>query len=340
MFVSKMLSRSWKCRGVGMRALKRYMASDRGEVFPVVDVGQAVAGQIGEDAVEDLDEAFINHGFAYIKNHGVDERLLLGIRDCGRDFFAQPDHIKATVAIGMPGGDDNNLGRGYQRLGLNVTKGMRDAHEALDFYRELPENHQCLRDLVSTDHAPLVMGRNPRLGEHFDATVALYAESMERLGHTMVKLMDSALARADVMEGSELSHLMDDSFWGFRVIGYPHLESSGVDEEGISCGEHTDYGLLTFVNQDNVAGALQVRSVDGEWLDANDIEGCLVVNIGDMAARASKGRWVSTPHRVMNRGATFRVSAPFFFEPRYTAKVDGLMYGDHLLGKVTSNFKY
>ena len=339
-------------------------------------------------------QAFTEHGFAYIKNHGVCPELLRRVRECGREFFARDTTAKEAAAIGMPGGDGaGQLGRGYQRRGLNVTKGMRDDHEALDFYRELRADHPAAQQLLGTPHAALALGRNPRLGEPFDSTVREYgaaflplaaswvagrpppgaASSMGQLGEAMARVMAAALSAAGSPAGDELPALVNDSFWGFRVIGYPQLDGVAADGSmGISCGEQsagrrcgraparaaayappmarsTDYGFLTFVNQDCVPGALQVQSVQGEWLDADDIEGCLVVNIGDMAARISAGRWKSTPHRVINHGNTFRVSAPFFFEarcagvlaggcvgrgspcrgpqPGYTAHINGLMYG-------------
>lgn len=70
--------------------------------------------------------------------------------------------------------------------------------------------------------------------------------------------------------------------------GYPELPQdprateAGTLDVGISCGEHCDYGCLTIVNQDNVPGALQVKRADGSWIDADVVDGCFVVNIGDM----------------------------------------------------------
>ena len=32
-----------------------------------------------------------------------------------------------------------------------------------------------------------------------------------------------------------------------------------AEEYGLGCGEHTDYGFLSFVYQDHVTGCLQVR---------------------------------------------------------------------------------
>jgi isopenicillin N synthase-like dioxygenase len=138
-----------------------------------------------------------------------------------------------------------------------------------------------------------------------------------------------------------------------RVIGYPNL-TTNKDRVGISCGEHTDYGCLTFLNQDNTKGALQVQTKDGDWINADPIEGSFVVNIGDMLNVWTNDVYKSTLHRVIHKGDSYRISVPFFYEPNFDAKIEPLepclqidpvkhhepvMYGEHLLKKVSTNFE-
>lgn len=58
--------------------------------------------------------------------------------------------------------------------------------------------------------------------------------------------------------------IFKDSFWVMRAIRYPQdreLFDAGsrvTDDDGIGCGTHTDYGFLTFINQDQTKNALQV----------------------------------------------------------------------------------
>jgi isopenicillin N synthase-like dioxygenase len=140
-----------------------------------------------------------------------------------------------------------------------------------------------------------------------------------------------------------------------RVFGYPPLQSAKGDNVGISCGEHTDYGCLTLLNQDETRDALQVLSKSGEWVNANKVDGALVVNIGDMVNIWTNNIYKSTLHRVIHKGSNYRVSIPFFYEPNFDSVISPLpscvaetggsplhksvMYGDHLLSKVTNNFE-
>lgn len=70
----------------------------------------------------------------------------------------------------------------------------------------------------------------------------------------------------------------------------------------------------------------------------------MVVNIGDLMAKVSGGRWIATFHRVRSskeQGSSTkgRYSVPFFFEPGLDCVVesvegDEVVYGEHLLEKM------
>ena len=100
------------------------------------------------------------------------------------------------------------------------------------------------------------------------------------------------------------------------MIGYPGLPESHDTNQGISCGAHTDYGCLTFLLADPIPGALQVEAKNGQWIPADPIPGAFVVNIGDILDVLTSHQYKSTYHRVIHRGSKYRVSIPFFFEPR------------------------
>jgi polar amino acid transport system ATP-binding protein len=100
-------------------------------------------------------------------------------------------------------------------------------------------------------------------------------------------------------------------------------------------GEHTDYGLLTILWQDDVGG-LQVRT-DAGWIDAPPLPGSFVCNIGDMLDRMTGGRYRSLPHRVaINTSGRDRLSIPLFFDPDFAwhvAPVPGAAAGQDDSGR-------
>jgi isopenicillin N synthase-like dioxygenase len=96
-----------------------------------------------------------------------------------------------------------------------------------------------------------------------------------------------------------------------RMLRYPPGAAAG---EAVT-GQHTDYGAITLLATDGVPG-LEVRPRGrDEWLAVEAPPGSLVVNLGDMLARWTNDRYVSTPHRVVATGAGERLSIPFFVNP-------------------------
>jgi isopenicillin N synthase-like dioxygenase len=110
-------------------------------------------------------------------------------------------------------------------------------------------------------------------------------------------------------------HVTGDPLTLFRIFSYPPPRDPNL----WGVGEHTDYGLLTILLQDE-AGGLEVRS-RSKWVAAPPIEGSFVCNIGDMLDRMTRGLYRSTPHRVRNPAPRDRLSFPFFFDPGFFTKV-------------------
>nr|WP_228050229.1 2OG-Fe(II) oxygenase family protein [Tychonema sp. LEGE 06208] len=103
----------------------------------------------------------------------------------------------------------------------------------------------------------------------------------------------------------------------FRIFNYPFLSHPQGQSWGVA--EHTDYGLLTILKQDDLGG-LQVKTRSG-WIDAVPIANSFVCNIGDMLDRLTGGLYRSTPHRVKNVSGRARLWFPFFFDPNFNAEL-------------------
>jgi isopenicillin N synthase-like dioxygenase len=121
---------------------------------------------------------------------------------------------------------------------------------------------------------------------------------------------------ADVLRTVAVSLGIDPDFFAarmhhpqcfLRMLRYPPGDGE------VSTGQHTDYGAITLLATDGVPG-LEVRRRDGTWTAVDAPSGALVVNLGDMLARWTNDRYVSTPHRVVSTGDE-RCSMPFFVNP-------------------------
>ena len=305
--------------------------------LPIVDVSGPVS------AAKPIGAACRDLGFFYATNHGISAQTLAELDAAGRRFFALPHETKMQIAMARGG----RAWRGYFPVGGELTSGKPDLKQGVYFGEELDE-----RDPRVVEGLPL-HGRN------------LFPADVPELKPAVLRFMDEATAAAHtIMEGVALSLGLDAQYFRrtytarptllFRVFEYPP-----TDGQGWGVGEHTDYGLLTLLPQDE-NGGLQVHTPRG-WIDAPPIPGTIVCNIGDMLDRLTGGAYKSTPHRVRNVSGRSRLSFPFFFDPAFDAEIVPLpagaarddsnerwdranvhdfsgTYGDYLLSKVSKVF--
>ncbi|XP_015870863.1 probable 2-oxoglutarate-dependent dioxygenase At3g50210 isoform X1 [Ziziphus jujuba] len=328
------------------------MATDFKSI-PIIDIGPLLAKcgdpKMAQDpgvsqVVKQLDQACREAGFFYVKGHGIPDSLMKEVKNLTRKFFHLPYEeklkIKMTPATGY---------RGYQRIGENITKGVPDIHEAIDCYREIkPGMYGALgKPMEGCNLWPLDPPKFKLLMEEY---ISLCTD----LSRNIMRGIALALGGSPYeFEGEKAG----DAFWVMRLIGYPGISSENAQEmpkNDIGCGAHTDYGLLTLVNQDEDTTALQVRNLSGEWISAPPVPGTFVCNIGDMLKIYSNGLYESTLHQVTNNAAKYRVSVAYFYETNFDTAVEPLdiciqrtggakkfgraVYGEHLASKVLTNF--
>jgi isopenicillin N synthase-like dioxygenase len=315
--------------------------------LPIIDVGRLLDGKPDTDMAGRIALACRDTGFFYISGHGVSADVLRSLDEESHRFFASSEDVKLRIA--MPKG--GRAWRGFFPVGGELTSGRPDLKEGVYFGTELP----------ATD--PRVKAGVPMHGAN------LWPDGMTAFRGAVTGFMSQATQAAHaVMRGVALSLQLEAEYFSktytydptvlFRVFHYPPARD--VDGEW-GVGEHTDYGLLTLLAQDD-CGGLQVRSRGG-WIEAPPIPGTLVCNIGDMLDRLTGGYYRSTPHRVRNVSGRERLSFPLFFDPSFDAVIEPLparashatddsgerwdranvhaftgTYGDYLLGKVGKVF--
>ena len=76
---------------------------------------------------------------------------------------------------------------------------------------------------------------------------------------------------------------------------------------------HTDSSILTILPPSALPG-LEIKTQSGDWFTAPLTPGTFLVNTGDMMNRWTNHRFLSTPHRVINRSGAERYAIPFFFD--------------------------
>jgi isopenicillin N synthase-like dioxygenase len=152
----------------------------------------------------------------------------------------------------------------------------------------------------------------------------------------VARTLTTAFADALGVDPDTFARLAHDPVEVLRMNNYAleHIprRSARLDEQDLDgadltgMGEHTDYGIVTVLWADRVAG-LQVLH-DGAWHDVLPGEGALLVNLGDLMARLTGDRWLSTLHRVKPPIEAGRIrrrrSAAFFHDGDPDAVVETL----------------
>lgn len=118
-----------------------------------------------------------------------------------------------------------------------------------------------------------------------------------------------------------------------RLLHYPpvRMDVFKNNPDQVRAGEHTDYGSITLLFQDE-RGGLQVQSPQGTFVDATPIPDTIVVNAADLLARWSNDTIKSTKHRViqpplppgpdMDDTYPARYSIAYFCNPNFDRTVE------------------
>ncbi|MEK7292750.1 MAG: 2-oxoglutarate and iron-dependent oxygenase domain-containing protein, partial [Actinomycetota bacterium] len=275
--------------------------------LPVIDISALrTPGADAASVVGQIDDACRLDGFFIVTNHGIEPQLANDLERVSRHFFTLSDSEKSLIAMRHAG----TAWRGWFPLGGEYTSGARDQKEGLYFGTELASTDSRVKQGL-----PL-HGRN------------LFPANPVEMRNLVLRWMsDVTLLGGDLMRGIAMALTIDENWFArnltadptilFRIFHYPPVRDL---EWGV--GEHTDYGLLTMLWQDD-CGGLEVFSA-GEWLAVEPIPNAFVCNIGDMLERLTNGLYRSTPHRVRNASGRNRLSFPLFYDPSWNSHVTPL----------------
>jgi isopenicillin N synthase-like dioxygenase len=231
----------------------------------------------------EVDRCLISDGFLLVVGHQVPPQLRTDARDAALRFFHLPAERKQLVHV-----DDR---RGWLPVG----------HEATGY----ASGEQSLADLKETytiGHEPVAGYDSYRANrwtaevDEFREIMTRYFNDMLRFGADMMRLFALTLGIAE----DYLTRLADHPDSEFNVNWYPAQDVVGPAAPGqFRIGPHADYGCFTMLDRQAGVGGLQIKSMEGTWIDAPMYEGSYTINVGDLLARMTGDRWRSTPHRVL-----------------------------------------
>jgi isopenicillin N synthase-like dioxygenase len=279
--------------------------------IPILDIAAFLNDEPGALAAlaAELRQALTHVGFYYIRGHDVPQELIDRVFAACTRFHAQP--LEAKIALRA---NEHNVGympvNGYVSKSSRVEQATRpNLVEAFFVKRDLPPDHPDV--LAQIRYRCTNQWPPPDALPGFRETIVAYCDAMERLCRRMLPVYAVALD----LEPHYFDQAFTEPQYSLRMSHYPPAEAGDADQYGVA--PHTDSSFLTMLAQSELPG-LAVRLSSGEWIDAPVVPGTFIVNSGDMLRRWTNHRFLSTPHRVINRNANRdRYAIPFFFDATY-----------------------
>lgn len=299
------------------------------EITPFLEDPRSEAAQ---RVIDDVRRACRSTGFFQMKGHGVSPELQKRMFEASAKFFSIPAKEKLRLDCRKNPGF-----RGYDVMGSQSYEAEEAGEEEKEdgILRDIKEGFFISKD-VPMDHPRVVHGRfleGPNVwppsrvlsAADFRSVAEEYYSEMLRISRIVFDLIAAALPCG--------SHCFDDlqandPMWLLRLLHYPPTpDSQGTAKMQLGAGEHTDFGAITLLLQDEHPG-LQVKDYKMDrWVDVPPNPDVYIVNLGDVMSLLTGGEYRSSLHRVWNKSSTDRFSIVFFFDGNLDSKLkplDGL----------------
>ncbi len=290
--------------------------------IPSFDLGAFNSGnaQHRNSLAQQVDETCRYTGFFSVHNTGLASDLIERTWSITRDFFDLEAEQKMRSAASDPACPRGYFPENSEALAKSLGK---------DSPPDRKESFGCgpLRapaNVIDSQNFDFHYGDNlwPSEPSAFRDIWMEYFDAMENLGTQVLQLIAVALN----LPKDYFSPFHTYPMSALRGIRYPQCANLLRGQMG--AGDHSDYGSITLLKPDAHVPGLEILLPSGAWFRAPKISSdAFIVNIGDMMARWTNERWVSTRHRVIlppEISATHfnhRQSLAFFYNTNYDSEI-------------------
>jgi isopenicillin N synthase-like dioxygenase len=288
--------------------------------FPALDLARfEAATPDGRRAIgAEVDTICRATGFLNLVGHGVPQATIDALWSEAEAFFALPTEAKLSAQAPYPGYPYGYLPPLVEALAR--SKGVDSPPDLKESFNGGPEAAPPGLDdpqALAFCYAPTMWPERP---PGFRQAWIAYYRAMEDLAAQVMRVFAVAL---DLPE-DYFAPFIDAPISALRALNYPALDHPPAPGQ-IRAGAHTDYGSLTILLPQAGSRGLEIFSPDGSWIEAPPAPGAFVINIGDLMARWTNDRWVSTLHRVVipaDGARERRQSFAFFHQPNWLAEIE------------------
>ncbi|KAI8956822.1 Clavaminate synthase-like protein [Daldinia sp. FL1419] len=234
---------------------------------------QELAGQL-YDAVTKV-------GFWSVVNTGIDDERVLRQFSIGNAFFKEPLEEKRRFPCNFAEGEYFGYRENSRWIG---DTGIKENVEMLNIPKAIP----AFGDI----------GKHRIVEQSWDEIASFHRDLFDKvvlklfvLISIILELPENYLADAHAYDEESDDHL--------RYMIYNVRSQGEWDKaQAYSKGGHTDFGSLTLLFSQHVAG-LQIRTPEGEWKYVSPVEGGITCNAADTLTFLTNGFIKSTIHRVV-----------------------------------------
>ncbi len=295
---------------------------------------EAATGADRKTRAATLDEMCRTTGFIVLSGHGVAAKTIHDMWAAADAFFALDNASKQAVRPPVAGGPYGYLGPDQEALakskGVDTPPDLKESFNGRAFPLQVQVDDPQSQAFASA-RTPW-----PELAGFREAWEAYYQAVEDLGGRIMCAFAEALDLPADFFDPFGTAPAS-----ALRALHYPATQGRALVGQQ-RAGAHTDYGALTILLPQQGSQGLQVKQDDG-WIDVDAPKDTFVINIGDLMARWTADRWVSTLHRVVAKpDQPKRLSLAYFYQPNWDAVIkplDGsdayppIAFGDYLMGK-------
>ncbi|KAL9102102.1 MAG: hypothetical protein Q9163_002706 [Psora crenata] len=283
--------------------------------------------------------AFKTSGFLYLTDWSslIPPKLVEAVFTCSARFFARPLEEKEALEWTNPRSNRGYTSLGREKVSQGMTKeevtiargsGGEDLKESFEIGREDEEGYPNHWPPLENETDGTTLDRNGESAAFRRTMQEFFLRCKE-----VHKVLMRGIATGMGLEAGFFDDFVRNGDNTLRLLHYPAIDAG--DFEGgkrVRAGEHSDYGSLTLLFQDQ-RGGLQVERPEGKggWLNVVPKEGTIVVNAGDLLARWSNDIIKSTRHRVVeplspepDERHPPRYSVAYFCNPDFDRYIEAL----------------
>lgn len=259
--------------------------------LPEIDLSKFDQPGGKESLARDLYDALTRVGFWVVVGHGIDDERVLRQFSFGNAFFKQPLEEKRTFPCNFAEGEYFGYRENERWIG---DTGVKDNVEmVLPSLPGLPSTLVYITNTIQLNIPKDIpdwadLPRHKIVEENYTEIASFHRELFDKVARKLFVLMSIILELPETFlaDAHDYDKRSDDHL---RYMIYNVRTQDEWDRaQGYTKGGHTDFGSLTLLFSQQVAG-LQIRTPEAEWKWVKPVEGGITCNAADTLTFLTKG---------------------------------------------------